>query len=642
MPTFYAKDYGATANDSTDDSAAINAAVRAANQAYRANPSGGQVTVELGVGTYILSGDPADPSAGAVELLSGVALSGAGMGQTTLKLADNFNARINGIVRTALETVKDVKISGLTIDGNRANNTGHQAGFICGMKEDGSGRTQSNITLSHVEIMNCTAYGFNPHEITTNMVIENSRAHNNGLDGFVADLVVGGTYRNNVSYDNDRHGFNIQNATKNLLLENNEAYSNGSAGVVVQRGNIPPAGETTIPWVTDIRISGGQYRDNGREGILVKLSDNVTVERAAIYGNQRQGVRIEGATDTFVQNSQVYNNSQEADNTYDEVQLRLRLDDVTGQTFYSLRTQILNNTIYSNGTVNARYGIREEPTNDDGGPTGTVVSGNTISGMDSGTVSVPAGATDNPVVATDDAYNATEDATLAIGAAQGVLANDTAPDGGKAAIAAQITTAQGGTVSLKADGSFTYTPKANFFGSDSFVYTAVDGDGDRDTGTVTLTVQDVPETNPPPPTTPFPAIAVGTTQMETLALSRFTLVSLGAAQGGQAVENRNKDLEATAKGTFTGESGTYKVKVAYYDESDGASPMGIRVNGATAASWIADKQLGSTGSDSKTLTFYEAQLNLTQGSTLEIYGTRKDAELVRIDYIAVSDWQMIA
>ncbi|MFD0463391.1 hypothetical protein ACFQY9_17625 [Microvirga aerilata] len=70
--------------------------------------------------------------------------------------------------------------------------------------------------------------------------------------------------------------------------------------------------------------------------------------------------------------------------------------------------------------------------------------------------------------------------------------------------------------------------------------------------------------------------------------------------------------------------------------------MGIRVNGGTAASWIANKQLGSTGSDAKTLTFYEAQINLTQGSTFEIYGTRKDAELVRIDNISISDWQMIA
>jgi hypothetical protein len=196
-------------------------------------------------------------------------------------------------------------------------------------------------------------------------------------------------------------------------------------------------------------------------------------------------------------------------------------------------------------------------------------------------------------------------------------------------------------VALKADGSFTYTPKVDFFGSDSFSYTAFDTDGDSAIGTVTLNVQDAPDTNPPPPATAFPAIAVGTTQVEALALNKFTLVSLSTAQGGQAVENRNKDVEATAKGTFTGQNGTYKVKVAYYDESDGASPMGIRVNGATAASWIADKQLGSTGSDAKTLTFYEAQLNLTQGSTLEIYGTRKDAELVRIDHIAVSDWQMI-
>jgi len=47
--------------------------------------------------------------------------------------------------------------------------------------------------------------------------------------------------------------------------------------------------------------------------------------------------------------------------------------------------------------------------------------------------------------------------------------------------------------------------------------------------------------------------------------------------------------------------------------------MGIRVNGVTVKSWVADKQLGSTGADTKTLTSYEAGLQLTKGAALEIY-----------------------
>ena len=110
---------------------------------------------------------------------------------------------------------------------------------------------------------------------------------------------------------------------------------------------------------------------------------------------------------------------------------------------------------------------------------------------------------DDPVVATNDSYAATEDKVLTVKAAQGVMANDTAPDGGKAAVAGTFSTALGGSVKLSADGSFVYTPKANVFGSDSFRYTVKDADGDTATAAVTLRVADVPETGQAP--TPAPS-----------------------------------------------------------------------------------------------------------------------------------------
>jgi Ca2+-binding RTX toxin-like protein len=54
-----------------------------------------------------------------------------------------------------------------------------------------------------------------------------------------------------------------------------------------------------------------------------------------------------------------------------------------------------------------------------------------------------------------------------------------------------ITQAANGTVSLAADGSYTYTPNANFAGSDSFTFLANDGLLDSNLGTVTLTVTPV-------------------------------------------------------------------------------------------------------------------------------------------------------
>ncbi|KFG69950.1 NosD domain-containing protein [Microvirga sp. BSC39] len=373
--------------------ARIKEAIAQANKLYLANPSAGQVTVQLGAGTWVVTGDKTNASAGAIELLSGVELTGSGNRDTVIKLEDNFNARINGIVRTALDTVDNVTISNLVIDGNRANNIGHQAGFICGTKEE-SGKLQTNITLDNVEARNCSAYGINPHEITYNLKVTNSTAHHNGLDGFVADGVVGGVYANNVSYANDRHGFNIQNASKDIVLENNTAHSNGTgatggAGIVVQRGDIQRGTEAEIAHVTNVQIIGGEYYGNTREGILVKLSDNVTIMGANIHDNARQGVRIEGSINTVVKDNFISSNSQETKGAYDEVQIRPREDYPDGnpdnnpntnplKTYYSKGTQVLNNFI---NPEDARYAIREEPTNTSGGPTGTQIAGNVTGGI---------------------------------------------------------------------------------------------------------------------------------------------------------------------------------------------------------------------------------------------------------------------
>ena len=48
--------------------------------------------------------------------------------------------------------------------------------------------------------------------------------------------------------------------------------------------------------------------------------------------------------------------------------------------------------------------------------------------------------------------------------------------------------ATNGTVTLASDGSFTYTPAANFNGTDSFTYTASDGTAVSNVATVTITV----------------------------------------------------------------------------------------------------------------------------------------------------------
>jgi VCBS repeat-containing protein len=92
-----------------------------------------------------------------------------------------------------------------------------------------------------------------------------------------------------------------------------------------------------------------------------------------------------------------------------------------------------------------------------------------------------------PPVANADSYTVDENATLTVSAASGVLANDTDP-GGLTLSAVLGTGPTNGTLTLDADGSFTYTPTTGFHGTDTFTYTAHDSFQGSAPATVTITV----------------------------------------------------------------------------------------------------------------------------------------------------------
>lgn len=100
---------------------------------------------------------------------------------------------------------------------------------------------------------------------------------------------------------------------------------------------------------------------------------------------------------------------------------------------------------------------------------------------------------DRPPVSANDAYTLNEDAVLNV-AARGVLANDSDPDGNPIT-AVRVTSPAHGTLVLNPNGSFTYTPAADYFGPDAFTYQANDGTLNSATATVAITVNPV---NDPP------------------------------------------------------------------------------------------------------------------------------------------------
>ena len=102
------------------------------------------------------------------------------------------------------------------------------------------------------------------------------------------------------------------------------------------------------------------------------------------------------------------------------------------------------------------------------------------------TVIITVTATNDTPAGVADAYTTAEDTVLTV-PAPGVLGNDSDPDGDP--LTAVLVTGPGhGSLSLNANGSFSYTPAADFNGSDTFTYHANDGTLDSGLATVTITV----------------------------------------------------------------------------------------------------------------------------------------------------------
>ncbi|HVK07937.1 MAG TPA: tandem-95 repeat protein [Gemmataceae bacterium] len=99
-------------------------------------------------------------------------------------------------------------------------------------------------------------------------------------------------------------------------------------------------------------------------------------------------------------------------------------------------------------------------------------------------------AVNDPPAADDDGYATNEDVVLTIGPAAGVLNGDTDVDTATLT-ALLVLSVQNGILAFNANGSFNYTPDANFNGTDSFTYLATDGAAQSNLATVTITVSAV-------------------------------------------------------------------------------------------------------------------------------------------------------
>jgi VCBS repeat-containing protein len=99
------------------------------------------------------------------------------------------------------------------------------------------------------------------------------------------------------------------------------------------------------------------------------------------------------------------------------------------------------------------------------------------------------GAPNQAPIARNNSFSVNEDTTLQV-SAPGVLGNDSDADQDPLT-AILLSQPAHGTLTFSPTGAFTYTPAANFNGSDSFTYRANDGRANSATATVTITVNPV-------------------------------------------------------------------------------------------------------------------------------------------------------
>ena len=388
---FNVLDYGAVNSSTFDNRDAIQAAIQAAHDA-----GGGVVYIPpgtFGIGVaYLADGVTPDPAEGGVRLLDNVFLKGAGIGTSVLRIIDGTDQSITGIVRSPSGAVTtNFGIADLTLDGNRDNN-GSSAkvdGFYCGVTP-GSTEACADVYVLRVEAANCNGYGFDPHEQTHRLTIENSIATHNSLDGFTLDYQVDGVFTGNVSFGNDRAGFNIVTTTNDCVFIDNIAYDNGGAGIVVQRG-----GEN-IEGSHNISVQGGEVYGNQSDGIRLLYVANVEVTGVDIHDNGRNGLRIEGSSHVTVADNTLSNDSRVNTSTSmvngvttgsnAEIYI-VQGNDTAGASgvihaaSYNLVT---GNTITETAAVVAPYGVREVL----GATDNNVVIDNVVSGPTTALVSL--------------------------------------------------------------------------------------------------------------------------------------------------------------------------------------------------------------------------------------------------------------
>jgi Ca2+-binding RTX toxin-like protein len=199
-----------------------------------------------------------------------------------------------------------------------------------------------------------------------------------------------------------------------------------------------------------------------------------------------------------------------------------------------------------------------------------------------------------PPTATNDSYSTDEDTALTVTAASGVSANDTDNENDDLTATLLTSPSHAASFALNPDGSFNYTPNANFHGTDSFTYKVSDGTVDSNIATVTLTVNpvnDAPTISVAPgglfPTDTSARLNLAVADVDNSAAS----LTLGAASS-------NTLLVPNGNIAFSGTGANRTTTIAIVNGLTGTAVITLTVSDGQRSSTITvTAQVGGNGSD---------------------------------------------
>jgi len=320
------------------------------------------------------------------------------------------------------------------------------------------------------------------------------------------------------------------------------------------------------------------------------INENWTIESPRLYeGLDNDGDNLYDAADSDCQANRPPLATNDSYSTNQNTALTVPAPGVLGNDTdpdgNPLTAALVATTLNGSLTLNSNGSFTYTPnTGFSGSDSFTYRANDGLANSNTATVSITVLAVNRAPVANNDTYTTIEDTTLVFGA-PGVLGNDTDPDGNPLT-AVLVSTTTNGTLTLNANGGFTYAPRANFSGQDTFTYRASDGQLSSNTATVTINVtpvNDAPVANNDsyatnqgtPLSVPAPGVLANDTDVDGNPL---TAVLVSTTTNGTLTLSASGSFTYTPNAGFVGtDSFTYKANDGQLDSNIATVTITVRL-----------------------------------------------------------------